>query len=232
MTEELWKDIPEYEGYYQVSNLGRIKALSIPVKSCYGSKRVKSERVLKLVIDNKGYPSFRPHKEGVGKTVRVHRLVAETFIPNPLNKPFVDHINTIRSDNRVDNLRWVTAKENSLNEISHKKTIQRVQSEEFRKRARENHLGEKNPMFGRLGYKNHNFGRKLSSEERLQLSIKCNHIKRKVVQLTLDGDVIEIFDSMIDAYKKTKARTGNISKCCNGKAKTAKGFKWKYYETS
>lgn len=99
--EEIWKDIPGYEGLYQVSNLGNVKSLY-------------NNRLLKLCWRNtkKEYKAVYLSKK-TKKTFFVHRLVAIAFIPNPDNKPCVDHINGDRLDNRVDNLKWVTNKENN-----------------------------------------------------------------------------------------------------------------------
>lgn len=104
---EYWKDIRGFEGLYQVSNKGRVR-----------NKR--TSRILKIKY-NKGYARVGLSKEGKMYFKSVHRLVAEAFIPNPQNKPQVDHINTIRDDNRVENLEWVTAKENNQNPITKSK---------------------------------------------------------------------------------------------------------------
>lgn len=95
---EIWKDIKDYEGMYQISNMGNVRSLM-------------TKKNLKPEIANGGYLRVNLYKDGKGKKFRVHRLVAEAFIPNPDNKPTVDHINTIVSDNRVSNLRWFTYKE-------------------------------------------------------------------------------------------------------------------------
>lgn len=107
MTNEVWKDIEGYEGLYQVSNMGNVKSVG------YGK-----ERVLKFGKNNDGYLRVVLYKEGKGKTHKVHRLVAQAFIPNPENKEQIDHLNTIRTDNRVENLRWVTPKENNNNPLT------------------------------------------------------------------------------------------------------------------
>lgn len=100
MDKEWWKMVPGYEGLYEVSNWGRVKGLK------YG-------RILKPCKDQDGYLSVQLCKEGKIKRLRVHRLVAMAFIPNPDNLPCVNHINEIKTDNRVENLEWVTNKENS-----------------------------------------------------------------------------------------------------------------------
>ena len=107
MTNEVWKDVVGYEGLYQVSNMGNVKSVG------YGK-----ERVLKPGKDSRKYLTVSLSKSKKPKTFLVHRLVAQAFIPNPDNKPCIDHINTITTDNRVENLRWVTPKENVNNPLT------------------------------------------------------------------------------------------------------------------
>lgn len=103
---EVWKDIEGYEGIYQVSNFGRVKSLERYIyNNLINSEILLKERVLHVGRVAKGrYFIVRLSKNGISKSISIHRLVAEAFIPNLLNKPQVDHINANRFDNRVENL--------------------------------------------------------------------------------------------------------------------------------
>lgn len=102
---EKWIDMKGFEGYYKVSNQGRIKSLW----------RMK-ERIISGCLDENGYVKItltNPDRTQI--TVRRGRIVAENWIPNPEGKPEIDHLNTIRTDDRVENLKWVTSSENQRN---------------------------------------------------------------------------------------------------------------------
>jgi alpha-N-acetylglucosamine transferase len=109
--KEIWKDIPDYEGLYQISNLGRVKSLDRITRNGNGNF-TKKGRILKNIINNKGYYYVHLKKEGSNKKIYVHRLVAQAFIPNKNNKEEVNHIDCNPANNKVDNLEWVTHKEN------------------------------------------------------------------------------------------------------------------------
>lgn len=109
--EEIWKDIKEYEGLYQVSNLGRIRSLDRYRKTGI-SGYIQRGRILIGSKRGPGYLGVSLTKKDVKKSVLIHRIVAETFIPNPDGKKEVNHKNGIKTDNRVMNLEWSTRKEN------------------------------------------------------------------------------------------------------------------------
>ncbi len=112
--KEFWKDIKEYEGLYQVSNLGNIKSLKRYVNTKNGAKRLVKEKILKPVIDNTNYYIVSLWKNNICQRTHIHRLVIETFINNSLNKPCVNHIDGNTLNNCVNNLEWCTYSENAL----------------------------------------------------------------------------------------------------------------------
>lgn len=103
--QEEWRDIAGYEGLYQVSNYGRVK-------------NAKTGRIMKPKNNGRGYLCLSLHINGKRKFYNIHRLVANAFIPNIENKPEIDHIDCDQSNNRTDNLRWVTRLENMRNPIT------------------------------------------------------------------------------------------------------------------
>lgn len=182
MKTEVWKQ-STHKGY-SVSNLGRIR-------------NDNSGKFLKPWNNEKGYKLVSLNK----RKVFVHRAVAEVWINNPDKKPFIDHINTRVDDNRVENLRWVTAKENSHNPL----TLSRVKKTSFKE-------GDENPktMTGKYG--------------------ALNPRSRSVIQMKRDGTTVQVYECAREAMRMTGVACSTITKCCRGQRKTAGGFCWTYQD--
>lgn len=128
--EEIWKDIKGYEGLYQISNLGRVKSL-----------RFNKEMIMKIHIPkNNWYPVIHLRKNGVSKTIKIHRIVAQTFILNPNNLPIVNHKDENKTNNCVDNLEWCSRKYNAIYGTALERAKESRINTEYYKRLYENSL--------------------------------------------------------------------------------------------
>lgn len=182
-----WRNIKGYECLYEVSDSGLIKSLQ------------RGERLLKLTKTNKnGYFKVDLYNRGKNKQLLVHRIVAEAFIPNPNNLPVVNHKDENKLNNSVDNLEWVTYKDNTNYGTA---TQRRIAHTDYSK-----------PIYA------HN------------ARINGKKVCRSVVQLTLDGLLIKIYESAAEAFRTTNVR--HITECCTGQRKSAGGYLWKYFERS
>lgn len=126
--EEVWKEIPGFNGVYEISNVGNLR-------------NSKTGKIIKPYINNTGYYIYNLWQKGKQYKFLAHRLIAQAFIPNPNNYPEIDHIDGKPENNRVENLRWVTHKENSNTEIR-------------KKRLSESHKGERHIRWGKFGKDN------------------------------------------------------------------------------
>ena len=105
MKGEIWKPIEGFEGYYQISNMGRVKSLERTVRNSRGCRTV-AERILNPQSNSKGYLYVNLYKDGKMKRCRVNRLVAQAFLPNPDNLPCINHKDENKQNNCMDNLEW------------------------------------------------------------------------------------------------------------------------------
>lgn len=137
---EIWKDIyyvdtlsgeiVDYRGYYQASNLGNIRSVDRTIERS-ATKRNRTHsvkrncKILKPGL-TRGYHFVVLQKNGISKNYLVHKIVANLFVQNPNNKPYIDHINTIKTDCRASNLRWVTRTENANNPLTKEKREKKV----------------------------------------------------------------------------------------------------------
>lgn len=180
--KEIWKDINNYEGLYQVSNLGNIKSLDKIIKQKNKvnqyQKHLYKGKVLKKQIQKNGYEVVNLYKEQQMSKKLVHRLVANAFISNESNMKYINHKDNNRKNNNVNNLEWCTQKEN-IN----------------------------------YAYKKGN---------------KIPPNMKKIFQLNNEERILNIFNSITEAERKTGIKASNISKCCRNLREKAGGYKWKY----
>lgn len=117
MAEEQWKPVVEYEGYYEVSDRGGVRSCERNVFHSSGNLMTLSSKPKKPTVNEKGYYVVQLHKQCIGKTFLVHRLMAMAFIPNPDNLPEIDHIDRTPLNNNLANLRWATRTTNLENRV-------------------------------------------------------------------------------------------------------------------
>ena len=107
---EIWKDIKGYEGFYQVSNFGRVKSVARVVKSRWGTDKPLKERPVREIVDGLGYSRLSLSKEGIVKAHKIHRLVAEAFLQG---EGHINHKDGDKQNNRIENLEFCTIKQNN-----------------------------------------------------------------------------------------------------------------------
>lgn len=181
--KEVWKDVVGYEGLYEVSNLGRVKSLVRKLGDGTGKGFSTKEKILKTSKSN-NYKQAHLYNLNKFKSRLIHRMVATAFIPNPLNKPQVNHIDGVKSNNVASNLEWVTAKENQLHAI-------------------------------KTG---------LSKSRR---GADCK-LSKRVIQYDMNMNEIRVFGSIKEAGRELGVCTSSISRGCNFKSPSFKGFIWRY----
>lgn len=195
-----WKDIKGYEGYYQISPDGTVKSLDRFIKqgNCIRHER---EKIKKIHEGPYGYPCVTLCKNKKSRSFPLHRLLAIAFIPNPENKPQVDHINTDKMDYRLENLRWVTAKENSNNPLTKKHCRENLYVSEVQRRSIL--TKKKNPLdfYGK---------------------------PKTVFQFKLNGECVCEYNTIADAARAVNGNYVSIKRVCDKKQTTAYGFIWSY----
>lgn len=200
MREE-WKtaivDGVVYEGLYQVSNFGRIMSLNY---------RNTGRAELMEPWDNNGYLQIELCKNGEYKKCKVHRLVAETFLPNPEGKPQVNHKIEGKEGKSINMV--IFNEDGSINK--EKSTIEWVTPKE------NNDYGTRKERAGK-------------AISKAKKGITNGKKSKKVLQLSLSGELIREWPSTAECGRNG-FDSGVVCKCCNGKLKTHKGFRWMYAE--
>lgn len=242
--KEEWEPVKGYEGYYEISNLGRVKSLERKVQS--GNFIITChERILVPQLTKSGYYRVGLNKNGKVKHVLVHRLVAESFLPNPNNYINVHHKNADKSDERASNLLWVSRSFN----------IQHSYDYEGHTRANLGKFGKENKrskpiaqmdlqgntikiydsvsdVQRELGFKEGNISSCALGKYDTMYGFKWAYIKciipKKRVCKIKDGKIISIFETVADAARAINRSKGALYSVLSGKHKTCGGFYWKY----
>ena len=222
--EEIWKDVVGYEGYYQVSNLGRVRSLD---RIASNGRKIKGKILTTQVNTPPYYPRVSLSVNGKMKLVQVHRLVAQAFVynPDPEHKTQVGHKDESRTNNRADNLEWVTPKENS-NMPLHRERVSKanegkVLSAETKSKLslsqKGKYKGEKNPFYN----KHHtNEAKKKMSDIKKMTYQGGNHPQAKKV--VCDNIV---YGSAVEASKALNINRNTLKCWLNGSNKMPKEWK-------
>lgn len=204
MENEIWKDVKGYEGYYQVSNMGRVKSMRVLKTPKNGAIcRKNSFLSTKATHDNR-YIIVALCRDGEIKPTPVHRLVAEAFIPNPNNLPFVNHKDENPQNNHVDNLEWCTHEYNlrySL-ELHGMKKPRKHQAQESKPRKR-----PKSELVPLCAYT-------LSGE----FVGRFDSVWEAIEKLGIESN-------------SPRGARSNIRMCCKGKSRNAFGYRWRYADS-
>ncbi len=121
--DEIWKPIPGYEGYYEASNLGRIRSVDRYTRNRWGSKTFHKSQFMKCRVVTNGYTHVKLTKKGKKCEPLVHRIIASLFVPNIDNLPQVNHIDGNKKNNCASNLEWCT---NSENQLHSRRVLKRI----------------------------------------------------------------------------------------------------------
>lgn len=170
----IWKDIPGYEGLYKVSNTGKIFS-------------VVTNRELSVIQKKDGYTCITLcDKDHNKKQYRIHQLVAKAFIPNPNNLPMINHKNEIKNDNRVENLEWCTAQQNSSYGTRPERISEKLKGVPKSKEAIEKRLVTMKEKLSNMTKEERSamFGRTWSDEKRREFAI--SHRKENLSKETLE----------------------------------------------
>ena len=245
---EIWRDIDGFIGKYQVSNYGRVKSLSRFRKGKDGCLCTVKEKILKPKVDDDGYLNYVlcVGKHQKNKYIRVNVLVYKTFIGSIPECYDVHHIDQNKTNNSVDNLELIEHKKHSdlHSKDKSKPILQYTLDGQFVAEYESAFDASRQTGFNRasinkccLGKQktcaNHLWcfkGKEYEIEDKIlkAQTKKTSGIIRQVVQLNKEGQLVNIFNSIVDAYDKTGIAKQNISSCCKGKLKTAGGYIWKY----
>lgn len=227
LPNEEWRDVEGYEGFYQVSNLGRARSLDRYINNGKFERLIKG-RLMKFFYDKDGYAKVSLCKNNSNKNPFVHRLVSKAFIPNPNNYPCINHKNEVKSDNRVENLEWCTHQYNTTYGGGIRR---RIENTDFKKRTQNTDYAKRSA--------NTNYAKRTANTDWDSLCKKLINNPKKskpILQFDLQGNFIKEFPSAMQCEREGFCHS-NVVKCCKNKFHKLgnnkyKGYIWKYKDDS
>lgn len=221
--DEIWKPIQGYEGRYEISSHGNVKSLP--------NKTRRNTRILKAVFDKDGYRTISLLKNKSLKKFRVCRLVAIHFAKRIDGKDFVDHINGVKSDDRSENLRWCTIKENNTFDIAMERRRLGINQPNVKEVMRKTHLGRKRSSITKERISKALTGIKRREDTKLKLSkihtgIDCKKTRKPILMTDINDTPICVFESSKEASAVVGISCSYISSCANGRINSRKNFKF------
>lgn len=207
---EIWRPVVGYEGYYEVSNFGRVKSLNY--------KRTGRPEILKPGNNGNGHLKVELSKDGKSKKFYVHRLVAQAFLEPVPGKDYIDHIDGNPENNVVTNLRYCTKPENDCFPLARENKSKAAKIAMNRPEVK-----EKVSKWSKLMWENPEF-----RENHSKAMINRPDQSKLVIQYTKSGEFIAEYPSTMEAQRQTGIACQHISHCCNGKRKSCGGYVWRY----
>ena len=242
LENEIWKDVEGYEGFYQVSNKGRVKSLDRISINKNGLKCHFKERILNPRLNSGGYREVPLCKNGTQHSARVHRLVAKAFIPNPDNLPFINHKDENKENNCVENLEWCTPEYN----VNYSQAIPISEFDldgNWIKNWPSIVVAEREIPISSADLCSCCKGLRYTAKGRIWRYWKPEYkegyiltdiqekpiLGRPISQFDMDGNYIKTWPNSVLAAKELKISAGNIRACCNGIDYSYKGFIFRNY---
>jgi hypothetical protein len=214
-----WKDIPGYEGLYQISRRGQVKSLGRKIIDNRCRVTVRKDMIKINQVDMFGYYRIQLKKDGISKNFRIHRLIALAFIPNPSNKKCINHIDANKKNNRISNLEWCTNKEN-IQHAFRKSLVSRARGENCANATISDTQAEQVASLLWKGWRTYDIAKKIGCSPQVVSKIKTGRTRtflnippykrKEVIQISKETQ-FKIASKYIDGQKQAGNQKGTYT---------------------